>query len=183
MGRPRQATPEQEAEILRLHAADGLGSIRIAKKLGLRRGMVWRVLHRVRPVLSLPGSPQKALPVEKAHEIRKIPPAAEIGAPIGKCPLCKQPKVPLIAGLGMCAECLRSELTWGSRPLGVGLCWGCGANPAPIHEWEDARTREAGLCAPCRRRLISVARRDPPPPVRDDRGLWWNPEKGYWDAS
>jgi hypothetical protein len=203
MGRPRQATPEQEAEIRRLHDVEGLGTLRIAKAMGLRRGLVWRVLHRDRPsVALLGGSPQKALPGgtgaqkllppddwrKRVYPLKPaaIPPAQEIAAPIGKCPLCEKDGVALVGGLGMCSECLASELTWKSRPVGVGLCWRCGRNPAALHEWEDSRTRESGLCASCRRGFVAAALRDPPPPRRDADGLWWDSDaaggRGAWKA-
>ena len=133
-GRKRGSTPEQDAEIRRLHVDEGRQ--RIAKAMGLRRGLVWRVLHRDRPVKALLGAPQKALPGgnralplppddwrKRVYPLKPttIPPAAEIAAPIGKCPLCEKDGVALVGGLGMYSKCLASELTWRSRPVGVGL--------------------------------------------------------------
>jgi hypothetical protein len=92
MARRRKLTPEQASGILDMHAR-GMGAKRIAKAAGLTRSLIRRVLARwkPKPQAALPGgSPRLALPVVKAREIRKIPPAAEIGAPIGRCPLCRR---------------------------------------------------------------------------------------------
>jgi hypothetical protein len=96
-----------------------------------------------------------------------------------RCPLCRK-LVPL-GVLGMCEECLASELTWKSRPVGIGLCWKCSGNPVALHEWENLE-HTTGLCASCRRAFMNIAMRDPPPPRPDIRGLYWDPNHrgGAW---
>ena len=109
MGRPRKATAEQVSEILRLHVEKGLGTLRIAKVLGLRRGLVWRVLHRKQPTKALPGgSPQRAaLPHIEQHAEKALP-----GPGVGVCRGCERRAV--LRAADLCNDCF---IDLARRPL------------------------------------------------------------------
>ena len=186
MGRPRQATADQVAEIWRLHAEEHLGTLRIAKRLGLRRGLVWRVLHRVRPVQALPGgSPQSALPPERARVAGALPRPGEAGAAFGACRWCKSKHVAILAG-GLCQQCVSKECQLhGSRPLFFGSCWRCAAD-RPIHLRTAGADYPEGLCGLHKNAelasAIAQSRHSHRQPEVDSRGVYWDPDwrGGSW---
>lgn len=186
MGRPRESTAGQDAEILRLHAAEGLGTLRIAKKLGLRRSLVWRVLHRTKPTKALPGSPAVgALPVEPQHETRALP----LPADHGRCKGCGKPAA--LQAAELCAECM-ADLTarFGTRPVARGLCYRCGKRDIVLGIVAKGAGYIEGLCLEdWWREQASMAadsearyQRQHAEELPDSRGLAWDGTRGFWKA-
>lgn len=190
MGRKPKLTWEQASGILDMHTR-GMGTRRIAKVTRLARALVRRILDKWNPKAQkvLPGgSPQLALPLEQPHETRAIPPAQEIAAPIGKCPVCGKGKVALVFGLGICSPCIeREKSTYHGRPIAFGRCWRCAAD-RPIHMMTTGGEVFEGLCGAHKvaelSSAIAQARAKPRQPERDSRGMYWDEDgaggRGCW---